>query len=311
MGNYSFSHLPSSSQMPLFDTTSSTPLSAFNSPPYYQPTMPSQLEDDDDEDDDEDEEEQQLVRGGARHSKQTNQACPKKQRFMGMANTTWPGHMCQLTKQTSQACLTRPRLMGMANTTWSGHMRPGHIEQPPNILRQAPSILRQALSIMRQAPSIMRQAPSIVKPGAPTTCISASGAPSISATVQWKCFTRQSALIQFLRPSYSSKDPKLQLKSLRQLELFTAKNEPNKKCLLGIGVPKAVLVFVVDCFRKGKIDDGVEDALSLHQFVKVPEQDVQLLLVENDQNIGLSNMSLRLWWNGKFYYCQNTCCFEE
>ncbi|CAL0317093.1 unnamed protein product [Lupinus luteus] len=73
MGNYSFSHLPSSSQVSLFGTTSSTPLSAFNSPSYYQLTMPSQLNDDD-----EDEEEQQLVRGGARHRQQQQ---PHQQRF--------------------------------------------------------------------------------------------------------------------------------------------------------------------------------------------------------------------------------------
>ncbi|CAL0331280.1 unnamed protein product [Lupinus luteus] len=84
MGNYSFSHLPSSSQVSLFGTTSSTPLSAFNSPPYYQPTMPSQL----DEDDDEDEEEQQLVRGGAKHRQQQQ---PQQQRFQPPRKRRPPG----------------------------------------------------------------------------------------------------------------------------------------------------------------------------------------------------------------------------
>ncbi|CAL0312232.1 unnamed protein product [Lupinus luteus] len=86
MSNYSFSHLPSSSQVPLFGTTSSTPLSAFNSPPYYQPTMPSEL-DEDDEDDEEEEEEQQLVRGGARHHQQQ----PHQQRFQPPRKRRPPG----------------------------------------------------------------------------------------------------------------------------------------------------------------------------------------------------------------------------
>ncbi|CAL0309425.1 unnamed protein product [Lupinus luteus] len=87
MGNYSFSHLPSSSQVLLFGTTSSTPLSAFNSPPYYQPIMPSQLDDDD-----EDEEEQQLVRGRERHRQQQQpQQQPHQQRFQPPRKRRPPG----------------------------------------------------------------------------------------------------------------------------------------------------------------------------------------------------------------------------
>ncbi|CAL0299447.1 unnamed protein product [Lupinus luteus] len=79
------------------------------------------------------------------------------------------------------------------------------------------------------------------------------------------------------------KEPKLKLKSLRQLELFAAENERNKKCLLEAGVPKAMILFIVDCYRKREIDEGIEEALSLLQFVKVPAQDVRLLVEENDQ----------------------------
>ncbi|KAF1868088.1 hypothetical protein Lal_00034030 [Lupinus albus] len=55
----------------MFGTTSTTPLSAFHSQQYYQPTMPTQVQqsniyDDEDDEDDEDEEEPQLVRGGTR-----------------------------------------------------------------------------------------------------------------------------------------------------------------------------------------------------------------------------------------------------
>ncbi|KAF1863044.1 hypothetical protein Lal_00018889 [Lupinus albus] len=76
MGDYSFTQLTSSSHFlgtlpSLFATSSTTPLSAFNSQQYYHPTMPSQVEQAnfygtqaDYDDDEEDEDEPQLVRGG-------------------------------------------------------------------------------------------------------------------------------------------------------------------------------------------------------------------------------------------------------
>ncbi|XP_061376007.1 E3 ubiquitin-protein ligase PUB23-like [Gastrolobium bilobum] len=78
-------------------------------------------------------------------------------------------------------------------------------------------------------------------------------------------------------------DPNLKLKSLRKLELLAAENERNKKCLLEAGVPKATIFFIVGCFIKGQIHEGLEEALSLLQFVKVPAEEVNLLLAENDQ----------------------------
>ncbi|KAF1883820.1 hypothetical protein Lal_00038312 [Lupinus albus] len=54
----------------MFGMTSTTPLSAFNSQQYYQPTMPTQVDDEDD--DEEDEEVPQLVRGGTRQPTQPN-----------------------------------------------------------------------------------------------------------------------------------------------------------------------------------------------------------------------------------------------
>ncbi|KAF1863098.1 hypothetical protein Lal_00041085 [Lupinus albus] len=89
-GDYSIHHqFGSSSQyqgtLPpynAFGTTSTTPLSAFQSQQYYQPTMPSQGnffgDEDDEDDDDEDEEEEdeevpQLVRGGSGQPRQRQQ----------------------------------------------------------------------------------------------------------------------------------------------------------------------------------------------------------------------------------------------
>ncbi|KAF1899081.1 hypothetical protein Lal_00019202 [Lupinus albus] len=49
----------------MFGTTSTTPLSAFNSEQYCQPTMPTQVDDEEEE-----EEVPQLVRGGTRQPTQ-------------------------------------------------------------------------------------------------------------------------------------------------------------------------------------------------------------------------------------------------
>ncbi|KAF1866270.1 hypothetical protein Lal_00024274 [Lupinus albus] len=83
MGDYSILHQFASSlqfqgTLPsIFGTTTTTPLSTYNSQQYYQPTMPAQgnfLDDEDDEDDDEeDEEEPQLVRGGRGQPRQRQQ----------------------------------------------------------------------------------------------------------------------------------------------------------------------------------------------------------------------------------------------
>ncbi|KAF1899190.1 hypothetical protein Lal_00019312 [Lupinus albus] len=74
LSDYSISHQFGSSShyeesLPtMFGMTSTTPLSAFNSEQYYQPTMPTQVDDEDDEE--EEEEVPQLVRGGTRQPTQ-------------------------------------------------------------------------------------------------------------------------------------------------------------------------------------------------------------------------------------------------
>ncbi|PNX97175.1 E3 ubiquitin-protein ligase pub23-like protein [Trifolium pratense] len=78
-------------------------------------------------------------------------------------------------------------------------------------------------------------------------------------------------------------DSRFQLKSLMQLELLAAENERNRKCLLENGVPKSMIMFLVDCYKKGEILEGIEEALSFLQFVKVPTEEVKNLLSENDQ----------------------------
>ncbi|KAK7392689.1 hypothetical protein VNO78_21133 [Psophocarpus tetragonolobus] len=72
-------------------------------------------------------------------------------------------------------------------------------------------------------------------------------------------------------------------KSLMQLELLAAENERNKKCLLEAGVPKAMIMFIVNSHEKGQIQKGLEEALSILQFVKIPKEECALLLKDNDQ----------------------------
>lgn len=65
-------------------------------------------------------------------------------------------------------------------------------------------------------------------------------------------------------------------KSLVQLELLAAENERNKKCLLEAGVPRAMIIFIINCYRKGQIQKGLHEALSILQFVKIPKNEVSL-----------------------------------
>ncbi|RDX57764.1 E3 ubiquitin-protein ligase PUB24, partial [Mucuna pruriens] len=85
--------------------------------------------------------------------------------------------------------------------------------------------------------------------------------------------------IQVLKLLKNLNDPK----TLMQLELLAAENERNKKCLLEAGVPRAMIIFIVNCHKKGQIQKGLEQALSILQFVKIPTQECAQLLMENDQ----------------------------
>lgn len=77
--------------------------------------------------------------------------------------------------------------------------------------------------------------------------------------------------------------PQFQLQILRQLELLAAENQRNNKCLVEAGVPKAILIFISNCFQKRQIHEGLQEALGLLQFVKVPPEEIKVILAENDQ----------------------------
>ncbi|KAA8518454.1 hypothetical protein F0562_015928 [Nyssa sinensis] len=78
--------------------------------------------------------------------------------------------------------------------------------------------------------------------------------------------------------------PKLQLKTLRKLEVFAVENERNRKCMIEAGVTKTMVSFLVSCFKKGQTN-GLEEALSILYFVRTPSIETKLILIENDQII--------------------------
>ncbi|CAK7342041.1 unnamed protein product [Dovyalis caffra] len=76
----------------------------------------------------------------------------------------------------------------------------------------------------------------------------------------------------------------LQIKTLAQLELLAAENERNRKCMVDAGLPKAMLLFIVACFKKGQVS-GVQEALSIIWFTRIPRSESRVFLSENDKII--------------------------
>ncbi|KAJ6300292.1 hypothetical protein OIU76_021152 [Salix suchowensis] len=77
---------------------------------------------------------------------------------------------------------------------------------------------------------------------------------------------------------------KLQIKTLTQMELLVAESERNKKCMVQAGLPKAMLVFIVSCFKNGQVS-GIEEALSILCLIKIPGGESREFLCENDKII--------------------------
>ncbi|GMY25399.1 E3 ubiquitin-protein ligase PUB24-like [Fagus crenata] len=74
--------------------------------------------------------------------------------------------------------------------------------------------------------------------------------------------------------------PEIQLKTIRKLEILGAENERNRKYMVEAGVPKAMLIFIVTCFKQGQID-GLEQAFGVLNFIKIPSAETKQFLVEN------------------------------
>ncbi|WVY98350.1 hypothetical protein V8G54_030501 [Vigna mungo] len=72
-------------------------------------------------------------------------------------------------------------------------------------------------------------------------------------------------------------------KTFVQLELLALDNHRNKKCLLEAEVPRAMIIFIINCYTINHIQKGLQEALSILQFLKIPKKDWPLLVKDHDQ----------------------------
>ncbi|EOY08489.1 PREDICTED: E3 ubiquitin-protein ligase PUB24 [Theobroma cacao] len=80
------------------------------------------------------------------------------------------------------------------------------------------------------------------------------------------------------------KHPDSKMEALRELDLLAAKNERNRKYMVEAGVPKAMLSFIVNCFKEDCVN-GLEEALSVLSLIRIPSAEANLSLNEKDEII--------------------------
>ncbi|KAI8562909.1 hypothetical protein RHMOL_Rhmol03G0072100 [Rhododendron molle] len=78
--------------------------------------------------------------------------------------------------------------------------------------------------------------------------------------------------------------PKLQMKTLRKLELFAVEHERNRKCMVEAGVGRAMASHIVSCYER-KETAGIEEALSVFNMVRSTSSEVRVLVSANDDRI--------------------------
>ncbi|XP_022766049.1 E3 ubiquitin-protein ligase PUB24-like [Durio zibethinus] len=88
----------------------------------------------------------------------------------------------------------------------------------------------------------------------------------------------------FLKLIKDLQHPDSKMKTLRELDLLAAKNERNRNYMVQAGVPKAMLSFIVNCFKEVCVN-GLEEALSVLFLIRIPPAEAKLLPKENDQII--------------------------
>ncbi|MBA0713291.1 hypothetical protein Golax_012333 [Gossypium laxum] len=88
----------------------------------------------------------------------------------------------------------------------------------------------------------------------------------------------------FLKLIKQLQHPDSKMKALKELDLLAAKNERNRKYMVEAGVPKAMLSFIVDCFKEDCVS-GLEEALSVLFLIRIPSAEAKLLPKQNDQII--------------------------
>lgn len=71
---------------------------------------------------------------------------------------------------------------------------------------------------------------------------------------------------------------------LRKMEALAEKNERNRRLMVEGGVNKAMVLFVIRCFKEGNII-GVEEALKILRLVWVPNEEIKVFVNENSEFI--------------------------
>ncbi|XP_052476683.1 E3 ubiquitin-protein ligase PUB24 [Gossypium raimondii] len=90
--------------------------------------------------------------------------------------------------------------------------------------------------------------------------------------------------LHFLKLIKQLQHPDSKMKALKELDLLAAKNERNRKYMVEAGVPKAMLSFIVNCFKEDCVS-GLEEALSVLFLIRIPSAEAKLLPKQNDQII--------------------------
>lgn len=85
----------------------------------------------------------------------------------------------------------------------------------------------------------------------------------------------------FLKLIKQLQHPDSKMKALKELDLFAVKNERNRKYMVKAGVPKAMLSFIVNCFKEDCVS-GLEEALSALFLIRIPSAEAKLLPKQND-----------------------------
>ncbi|MBA0830200.1 hypothetical protein Goarm_014744 [Gossypium armourianum] len=88
----------------------------------------------------------------------------------------------------------------------------------------------------------------------------------------------------FLKLIKQLQHPDSKMKALKELDFLAAKNERNRKYMVEAGVPKAMLSFIVNCFKEDCVS-GLEEALSVLFLIRIPSAEAKLLPKQNDQII--------------------------
>ncbi|TYJ39719.1 hypothetical protein E1A91_A04G088600v1 [Gossypium mustelinum] len=91
-------------------------------------------------------------------------------------------------------------------------------------------------------------------------------------------------MFHFLKLIKQLQHPDSKMEALKELDLFAVKNERNRKYMVEAGVPKAMLSFIVNCFKEDCVS-GLEEALSALFLIRIPSAEAKLLPKQNDQII--------------------------